>query len=179
MRRALSAGLLCVASACAGHAQPTRSAADDAPRRACVLEGSLRLRIPVPRGYALATSPQACVLVNESANDAALLSFASLPADGAEAEAILGTEDGARRWLRASGLVGTDASEIADPVELRLFARTRHAYGLQAQPASLGPSDVFVLHARRAGELLVIMIISPRDDQAHRRELLELLAGVR
>ncbi len=179
MTRALAASVLLLASACAGHPPPTRSAADDAPRRACVLEGSLRLRIPVPRGYALAASPQACVLVNEDAHDTALLSFASLPAEGAEAEAILGAEDGARRWLRASGLVGANTTNLDDGVDAQLFGRARRAYGLHAEPHGLGPSEVLVLHARRAGELLLVMIISPEGDELHRRELLELLANVR
>jgi len=177
-RSALALALL-MATACAGQAPPARSAADDAPHRACVLEDSLRLEIPVPRGYALATSPQACVLVNEDAHDAALLSFAALPTGGPEAEAILGADDGARRWLRGSGLVGTDTSQIAEPVEARLFGHARRAYGLHAEPAGLGSSDVLVLSSRRAGELLLVMIISPEGDEGHQRELLDLLASVR
>ena len=168
-----------MAAACGGQAPPTRSAADDAPHRACVLEDQLRLEVPVPRGYALATSPQACVLVNESANDAALLSFASLPADGNDAEIILSTGDGARRWARGSGLLGTGATDVDEVRETPLFGHTSPAYGLLANPAGLGASEVLVLRAQRAGELLLVMVISPRGDEAHQRELLELLASVR
>lgn len=174
----LTLGLMML-PACAGHTPPARSAADGAPHRECALLGSLRLRIPVPHGYALAISPQACVLVNEDANDAALISFASMPTDGAEAEAMLGSEDGARRWAQASGLLGTDTEALDDALDARLFGRPARAYGLTGRPAGLGPSEIYVLSRRRAGELLLIMLITPEHDTAHRAELLELLASVR
>jgi len=165
-------------TACAGHAPRAHSAADGAPHRECALEGTLRLSIPVPRGYALAISPQACVLVNESAQDAALLSFASMPVDGPEAEAMLGSEDGARVWAQASGLFGADAVPLDQAVPARLFGREVSAHGLAGQPAGLGRSHILLLSARRAGELLLVMVIAPEDDDAHQAELLELLASV-
>lgn len=169
---------LALSLGCGGASTTHGTVAANAPYRECAL-GSARLSIPVPLGYALAVSPEACVLVNEDARDAALISFAALDGHSAEGEAVLAGADGARDLMRASGLFGADTAPLDEPLEVRLFGRDSSAHGLRGRPQGLGPSEIYVLSRERAGEALLVMLITPEDASELRAQLLTLLAGVR
>jgi len=165
----------------AANAEPVTASTDGAPARPCALAaGALTLYVPVPDGFALAVSPEACMLVDEASDSPVFLTFTAIPMDSDRAEdALLGaTPDGVRAWALATELLGPDARPHAEGRSL-LFGEPAPYFVLRATPPGLEMTrDALLMSAPAGAEHVVILAVMPPDDEARREGLLSLVAAV-
>lgn len=191
----LSASILCLLAGCyspsehvEGTFTPTEggeassNSSEEMRMRPCELaEGALRLEVEVPEGFALLASPEACILVDERAEDARLITLTSIPlASETPTDALLLEEpDGVRRWAMEIGLLGDDA-EARDEGRLRLGDEELDFFVARGTPPDFEIlRDVLLARQVVENEQLIIMVLIPPDDAEARAELLAALSGLR
>lgn len=148
----------------------------------CALaEGALGLEVRVPEGFALLVSPEACMLVDERAEDPRLITIVAIPLDSeTPTDALLLEEpDGVRRWAMESGMLGEDV-EARDGGRLRLGEVELDFFVARGTPPDLDVLRDILLARHVAGdEQLVIVVFVPADDDVAIAEALAALSEIR
>lgn len=152
-----------------------REATTPAPPSAlqpCALEGGT-LRVPVAEGWALASSPEGCLLVDERQEGTAL-SIGALPQEH-EASAML--EADVRGFFRESGLLGAEVRFVGRET-LDLLGAPTEAHDFLAELEGLGARGGLAL-ARPVGPTwIVVMLFHAPNDGAAREGLVRALEAI-
>ena len=169
--------------AAGGEREPVEAdeSVDSAQASPCALaDGALQLELIVPAGYILLASPEACMLVDERAEDPRLMTFHAIPltsetpGDAALRQGV----DGVRRWALEGGLLGEGADARGEG-NTTLGGAALDYFVVRATPPELGVErDVLLLRHLVGVEQLVVMLFTPPDEAEARAELLDLLARV-
>lgn len=169
-----------------GHYTPAEGGGEEstnpanAPSPCELAGGALRLELAVPDGYALLASPEACMLVDERAEDPRVIAFSAIPLASEEpADGALEAEpDGVRRWVLEAGLLGDDA-EAGGEGRAAIGGVTLDYFIVRATPPDLGTArDVLLFRHVLGQEQLIVMVFLPPDDAEARAALLDILASV-
>lgn len=152
MRRSLRRdGVLAAFLLMLGACGSPQTASPPVSRQPCAL-GALTLEVPVERGFALAVSEGACLLVDERA-EGTLVSFATLPSD-AEGAPLLDSDP--RRFWRESGLLGDDL-RFTGTGELEWLGDSTRVDRFVATPDGLRGRAGFVISGRRGNQHLLVL----------------------
>lgn len=138
----------------------------------CALEGGT-LRVPVAEGWALASSPEGCLLVDERQEGTAL-SIGALPQEH-EASAML--EADVRGFFRDSGILGAGVRFVGRE-SIDLLGAPTEAHAFLAELEGLGPRGGLAL-ARPVGPTwIVVMLFHAPSDRSARESLVSALEAV-
>ncbi|MAQ18945.1 MAG: hypothetical protein CMN30_29630 [Sandaracinus sp.] len=160
--RTAALALLVVGCASAPPPEPEVAPAPVAAGQPCELEGA-PLRVPVAEGWALASSPEGCLLVDET-RDGVALTLAALPHD-LEGVDALGPDP--RGFFRESGLLGA-APRFTGREPVSLLGGSAEGQAFVAELEGLGERAGLAV-ARRVGPrwMVAIFFHAPGDDEAH------------
>lgn len=169
--------LLAIALAgCGGATTPTTETTPDpeppSTLQPCALE-SAPLRIPVAEGWALASSPEGCLLVDET-HEGSALSIAALPQ---ETEAAAALEADVRGFFRDSGVLGGEVRFVGRET-VELLGQPTEAHEFLAELEGLGTRSGLV-SARPVGPtwLVVVLFHAPGDGDT-RASMVQALEAV-
>jgi hypothetical protein len=138
----------------------------------CALAGGT-LRVPVAEGWALAASPEGCLLVDE-AHEGSALSIGALPQEH-EASAML--EADVRGFFRDSGILGAHVRFVGRE-SVDLLGAPTEAHDFLAELEGLGPRGGLAL-ARAVGPTwIVVMLFHAPGDEETRAALVRALEAV-
>ena len=172
MRRALL-GWLVAGCAAVPSPVPAEPAPPPATEQPCGLRGA-PLAVPVGEGWALASSPEGCLLVDEQREGVAL-TLAALPHD---LEGVDLLQRDPRTFFRDSGLLGADPRFVGRE-SVSLLGAATEAQAFVADLEGLGPRGGLAA-ARRIGPnwMVAILFHAPRDTGA-REALVRALEATR
>ena len=161
--------------ACGGASAPAEPQPElrSVTHQPCALEGA-PLSVPVAEGWALGSSPEGCLLVDERVENTAL-TLAALPHDLEGAELL--AED-PRSFFRDSGLLGADV-RFTGRLPIALLGGTTAGEEFVAEIEGIGPRAGLAV-ARRVGPTwIVALLFHAPGDQNARAALVRALEATR
>lgn len=174
-----AAARLCLlfALACGGatttQTEPTTEPEPPTAMQPCALEGA-PLQVPVAEGWALASSPEGCLLVDER-HEGSALSFGALPL---ESELSARLEADVRGFFRDSGVLGGGVRFVGRAT-VELLGEPTEAHEFVAELEGLGARSGVAL-ARPVGPTWIVGILfHAPDDEATRAALVGALEATR
>jgi len=153
---------------------PTETTPEPEPTalQPCALQ-SAPLRVPVAEGWALASSPEGCLLVDET-HEGSALSVAALPQ---ETEAAAALEADVRGFFRDSGILGAEVRFVGrEPVAL--LGEPTEAHQFIADLEGLGTRSGLALARPMGPSWLVVMLFHAPDDLETRQALVRALEAI-
>ncbi len=170
--------LLAIALAGCGGATTTQTETTPDPEppttlQPCALE-SAPLRIPVAEGWALASSPEGCLLVDET-HEGSALSIAALPQ---ETEGAAALEEDVRGFFRDSGILGAEVRFVGRET-VDLLGEPTEAHDFLAELEGLGTRSGLALARPLGPTWLVVMLFHAPNDADTRGAMVHALEATR
>lgn len=159
-------------------AQPTEAGPAPAPLEPCALAGGgILLRIPRPAGFAVARSPEACMVAEEGSELPFFYTVTAAAADD-ERAAALDAPGGLRAWAARSDLFEEPPRAVGEQ-ELVVSGQSVQAVRLVGRPAGLSvPREVLAAVLRRGSLRIVVMAIYDPQDEGDRQRARSLLQAI-
>lgn len=157
---------LLLAFGCGGAAttptEPTAAPEPPTAMQPCALE-SAPLEVPVAEGWALASSPEGCLLVDET-HEGSALSIAALPQESELAAAL---EVDVRAFFRDSGVLGGDVRFVGRET-VALLGEPTESHEFLTELEGLGTRSGLAL-ARPVGPTWIVVVLFHAPGDAETR----------
>lgn len=152
---------------------------DDARREVCSLaDGSVRIVVAIPEGFALARAPESCMVAEEHGEIPSFVTVSAIATDDAGPEQKLGEPGGVLAWVEATGLLGTDVSQVGDGRAELLGAQVSFVR-VVGEPQGLGVRrEIALMSTEQASHHVVVMAVYPPGDETARGRTMALLEGI-
>jgi len=177
------------AAACGGAAESTEPAQagskdtglslQDARREVCSLGGgSVRVVVSIPEGFALARTPEGCMVAEEHGRVPSFVTVSAIGVDEAGPEHELGEPDGVLAWVEATGLLGDDLARVGEG-RTELLGSPVDYVRVVGEPQGLGVRrEVALMSVRQTSYHVVVMVVYPPGDEPARARTMGLLEGI-
>lgn len=152
---------------------------EDARREVCPLAGgAVRLAVTIPEGFALARTPESCMVAEEQGEVPLFVTLSAVSVDDAGPEQLLGEPEGVLQWVRATALLGPEPSTVGEG-ETRLLGQTTVYHRVVGSPQGLGVRrEVALMTVQQASHHVIVMAMYEPGDDRGRARALALLRGI-